>query len=92
MFFWKFPEEWLEDTRDGVPFWHLTEPPTGYPHNPPAKSREAELVTRLKIFKLKFKYYVENGFIDLVIPRFSVVKVVENGVVTDIHVVWNIAA
>ena len=56
LFFWKFPKEWRNDFRDGVPFWKVSKPPKGYLRNMPAETREAELLTRLKIFKLKFQY------------------------------------
>ena len=88
-FFHKIPEEWREDFRDGCRFWHLTEPPKNFMRNYQAESREAELATRLKIFKLKFQWYVEEGYVDCLVPRFSVVKVMENGVVMDIRVVWD---
>ncbi|KAL7526848.1 hypothetical protein ACHAXR_001679 [Thalassiosira sp. AJA248-18] len=76
LFFWKFPSEWLADARDGVPFWHLSPPPKGMMKNHPAASREAEIVTRKKIFKLKYRGYLEAGYVSLVIPRFIVEKLV----------------
>ncbi|KAL7525888.1 hypothetical protein ACHAXR_001204, partial [Thalassiosira sp. AJA248-18] len=66
LFFWKFPSEWLADARDGVPFWHLSPPPKGFMKNHPAASREAEIVTRKKIFKLKYRGYLEAGYVSLV--------------------------
>jgi hypothetical protein len=90
LFFWKFPLEWQEDARVGVRFWHLEQPPTGSLPNPRAESREAELATRRKLFKLRFQWYLEGGRrVDLIVPRFSVVKVVAEGVVMDIRVVWD---
>ena len=89
LFFWKFPDEWREDARDGVRFWHLSKPPKGFMRNHPCETREAELATCLKLFKLKFKWYIEHGRVDLVIPRFAVVKVEVAGKVVDIRVVWD---
>jgi len=54
LMFWKFPLEWQDDYRDGIPFCQISEPPKGYHHNMAALSCEAELLTRVKIFKLKF--------------------------------------
>ena len=93
LFFWRFPEEggWRKDARDGVEFWHLTEPPTGlHFRNIPASSREAELQIRTKVFQLCFRWYLEHGNPDLVTPRFSVEKVAdEAGNVLDIRAVWD---
>ena len=44
---------------------------------------------RKKVFKLKFQHYVEPKYVDLVVPRFAIVKVVVDGVVQDIRVVWD---
>ncbi|KAL7532942.1 hypothetical protein ACHAXR_006517 [Thalassiosira sp. AJA248-18] len=90
IFFWKIPPEWREDFRDGVRFWKLTKPPKGYLKNMEAPSREAELVTRLKIFKLKFQYYIDQAETNLLIPRFIVPKVVlEDGTIVDVRCVWD---
>ncbi len=90
MFFWKFPKEWRNDFRDGVPFWKLTEPPKGYMYNMKAPSHEAELATRLKIFKLKFNYYLDRDVVNLLIPRFIVPKVVaDDGTILDVRCVWD---
>ena len=90
MFFWKFPEEWRNDFRDGVPFWKVTNPPTGYMLNMKAPSHEAELATRLKIFKLKFSYYLDRDMVNLLIPRFIVPKVVaDDGTILDVRCVWD---
>ena len=51
-----------------------------------------ELATRKKIFKLKFRRYLEEGPVKLVIPRFSIVKATEGGVVTEIRVIWDCKA
>ncbi|KAL7525378.1 hypothetical protein ACHAXR_003796, partial [Thalassiosira sp. AJA248-18] len=59
--------------------------------NHPAASREAEIVTRKKIFKLKYQGYLEAGYVLflLVIPRFIVEKLVLLGVVLDVRCVWD---
>ena len=88
IFFWKFPEEWRNVFWDGVRFWKLTEPPKGYMKNMQAPSREAELVTRLKIVKLKFQHYLDQGGTDLIVPRFIVPKVIaEDGTILDVRCV-----
>ena len=84
LFFWRFPKEWQADARDGVEFWHLKDPPKGMAHNYPAKSRETELAVREKVFKLVFQWYLEPGFVDLIVPRFDVEKTKD-----DIRAVWN---
>ena len=52
-----------------------------------APSREAELLTRVKIFKLKYNGYLEKGLVKLVISRFIVAKVVVEEVVKDVRCV-----
>jgi len=93
LFFWRFPTEcgWQADARDGVEFWHLTDPPKGlHFQNIPASCREAELQLRAKVFQLKFRWYLEKGSPDLVTPRFPVEKVAdEQGKVLDIRCVWD---
>jgi len=55
-----------------------------------APSRDAELVTRGKLFQLKFAYFLSPGPADLVIPRFIVPKVLlEDGTVVDVRCVWD---
>lgn len=92
LFFWRFPEEWRDDARDGVEFWKLDTPPSGIFPNIPAETREAELTIRKKIFKLLFRGYQEHGFVKLVIPRFSIVKATEGNVITDIRCIWDCKA
>lgn len=88
--FYKFPPEWRNDFRDGVPFWKLTKPPNGFMRNMKAPSREAELLTRLKIFKLKFQYYLDSAKTTLLCPRFTVPKMVaDDGTITDVRCVWD---
>ena len=88
--FYKFPTEWRNDFRDGIPFWKLTNPPRGYMRNMESPSREAELLTRLKIFKLKYQYYLDEGNPSLLCPRFTVPKVVsEDGTILDVRCVWD---
>ncbi len=87
--FYLYPEEFQVDMRDGVEFFHKSPPPSGFPHNIPSPSREAEIQARQKVFKLRYRWYLEYEFVRLVTARFSVVKVMTDGVVTDIRVVWN---
>ena len=87
--FWMFPEEFQEEFRDGTEFFHLSAAPKGMVHNLPAPSREAELEARKKVFKLKFQWHLEKKFVSLCVPRFSIVKVLVDGVVTDIRVIWD---
>ena len=57
--------------------------PTGSMQNIPTETREQELLTREKIFRLRFNWYLEKGHVKLVIPRFTVPKA------TDVRVVWD---
>eukprot|EP00986_Skeletonema_menzelii_P016382 scaffold14397_cov80-Skeletonema_menzelii.AAC.1 len=95
LFFWRFPSEFRDDARDGVEFFKFFKGdtlPTGLFPNIPSESREAELATRKKIFKLWRRWYLEEGPVKLVIPRFSIVKAMEGDVVTDIRVIWDCKA
>ena len=51
--------------------------------NSPCATREDELAARLKVFKLKFQWYLEHGYVSLSTPRFAVPKA------GDIRVVWD---
>lgn len=83
--YWRLPEVWHADFRDGIKCWQLpnTVLPAGRMHNIPTESREHELLTREKIFRLRFNWYLEQGKVELVIPRFTVPKS------TDVRVVWD---
>ena len=52
-----------------------------------APSREAELLTRVKIFKLKYNWYIEESPADLVILRFIAPKLGVEDVVLDVQCV-----
>jgi hypothetical protein len=51
--------------------------------NIPTETREQELLTRDKIFRLWFNRYLESGKMRLVIPRFTVPKADDVRVVKD---------
>ena len=90
IFFWKFDEEFRNEFRDGIRFWHLTKAPWGKTHNLPSPSREAEIEARKKVFKMKYQGYIERcKTVKLVIGRFSVVKLMVDNEVVDIRVVWD---
>ena len=75
--------------RDGIPFYHLASPPRGHAHNTPSPSREAEIECRKKVLQLRLRGFIEKGYTDLIMQRFPVVKVMVDGEVLDIRVVWN---
>ena len=80
LLFWWFPEEWgwSKDAIDGVPFWHIAEPPIGrHFQNIPPETRDGELQIRAKVLQLKFRRYIEGGFCDLVTPTFPVEKAID---------------
>ena len=55
-----------------------------------APSRDPELLTQLKIFKLKYQYYLDQGHPSLLCPRFTVPKIVlEDGTIADVRCVWD---
>jgi hypothetical protein len=84
--YWLLPEEWHADFRDGVKCWQIpgTTLPQGRMRNIPTETRDQELLTREKIFRLRFNWYLENGIVKLAIPRFTVPKSD-----TDVRVVWD---
>jgi hypothetical protein len=83
--YWLLPEEWHDDFRDGIKIWQLpnTDLPEGRMQNIPAETREDELKSREKVFRLWFAWFLEKGPVKLIIPRFPVPKA------TDIRVVWD---
>mmetsp|Transcript_5950 Transcript_5950/g.13021 ORF Transcript_5950/g.13021 Transcript_5950/m.13021 type:complete len:1140 (-) Transcript_5950:4782-8201(-) len=84
LFFWRWPEEWMQDARDGIEFWHLSDPPKGNMKSKPCADRDDELMLRTKVFSCLFRWYFEQGFHDLLITCFGVKKGL-----TDIRAVWN---
>ena len=84
--FWTFAGEFRMEMMDRIEFLHLTSP-QGMVHNLPAPSREDELQARKKVLKLKFESQLERKFVSLVVPRFSIVKLLVDGVVIDIEVI-----
>ena len=54
--YWLLPEEWHHDFRDGVKIWQLpnTDLTEGRMQNIPAETREDELKSREKVFRLWF--------------------------------------
>jgi len=90
IFFWEFDEEFRNEFRDGIPFWHLSKPPRGMTHNLPSPSREAEVIAREKVFRMRYQGYIERyKVVKLVVGRFSVVKLMVDDEVLDIRVVWD---
>ncbi len=91
IFFWKFDgTDWLVDFRDGVRFWRTGPQPKGAAPDVVAPSREAELVTRGKIFQLWYSYFLSDKNAVLVIPRFIVPKVIaDDGTILDVRCVWD---
>lgn len=88
IFYWVLPQEWHADFRDGIEIWQRpnTTLPEGRMRNIPTETREHEILTREKIFKMWFNWYVENegpGSVRLIIPRFTVPKA------EDVRVVWD---
>ena len=84
-----FSEEFRNDFRDGIEFFHLSAAPKGMVHNLPAPSRESEIEARKKVFKLKFQWNLEKEFVSLCVPRFSIVKLMKDGIVLDIRVIFD---
>jgi hypothetical protein len=89
LFFWRFPNEFQTQMQDGIPFYHLCPAPRGHAHNTPSPSREAEIKYQKKMLQLRLRGFIEKGYIDLITQRFPVVKVMVEGDVLDIQVVWN---
>ena len=88
--FYKFSPEWRNDFKDGVRLLKHSKPTKGYMSNMTAPSCEAELLTRLKIFKLKFQYYLDQEHLLLLCPQFTVPKtLLEDGTITDVRCVWD---
>ena len=53
------------------------------------KSREVEHAARKKIFKLQYQWFLEAKPARLIVSCFPVGKVMVDGIVTDIRVVWD---
>ena len=89
--YYKFKDPvWRKNFRDGIPFCRTGTLPMGKMKNA-AVTREAELVAREKILKLRVNGYTEGGKpVLLATPRFPVPKAVDdNGIVTDVRIVWD---
>ncbi len=75
--------------QNRIPFYHLCPTLRGHVHNTPPPSRGAEIECQKKALQLRLRGFIERGFTDLIMQRFSVVKVMVDGDVLDIHVMWN---
>ena len=58
-------------------------------HNHQSPSHEAELATQVKILKLRYQGFLEKGYVSLIVLRFTTVKLMVDGVVKEIRVVWD---
>jgi hypothetical protein len=76
--------------RDGTPFYHIAPSLVGHAHNMPSPSREAKIECQNKVFQLHYRHFIERGFTDLITQRFPVAKLMVDGEVCDIRVVWNL--
>ena len=69
MFYKVEDADWRADFRDGVQFWRMSPPPRGGMPNAASPSRDAELLARGKIFKLRYNWYMEKkGWVALLTP------------------------
>ena len=71
----RIPEEWQSLFQDGPRLFHMGPLPKGFTRNNPSESRAAEIAVRRTLFKLHFRRYTEEGFVDLVQGRFAITKV-----------------
>ena len=85
----RLPEEWHLLFRDAPRIFHKGPLPKGFTRNHPSESRAAEIAVQRKLFKLHFRRYTEDGFVDLAQGRYAITKVQLDGEVVDIRVVWN---
>jgi hypothetical protein len=75
--------------RDGIPFYHLCPAPRGHAHDTPSPSKKTEIKCRKNVLQLRLRCFIEKGYTDLITQRFPVVKVMVEGEVLDIQVMWN---
>lgn len=73
LFFWRW-REWSRDARDGIKFWHRTDPVPWFGRNLPAGSAEAESKLRAKETTLWYRRYLERGYVRMMVSRFGVKK------------------
>jgi hypothetical protein len=87
--FWRLSKEFQTQMQDGIPLYHLCPAPWGHAHNTPSPSRGAEIKCQKKVLHLRLRGFIEKGYTDLITQRFPVVKVMVEGEVLDIKVIWN---
>lgn len=73
LFFWEWGE-WAQDARDGVPFWHHSDPKPWFGHNFTGDDPADEVKLREKEDKLILRWYLERGYVSMVVTRFGVKK------------------
>lgn len=83
--FWRWPERWLVEARDGAVPWVFEHPPRRlvWPTVRPAHEWMEDMEAD-KLAKLIRRRYIETGYVRVVIPRLIVLK----GEL-DIRVVWD---
>lgn len=88
--FWRWPPVWRVEARDGAYPMHLHQPRRRL-HFPPVRVAEEWMqeMDNDKMRKLIRRRYIATGAVNLVIPRFPVVKVAGGPDERDIRVVWH---
>ena len=89
--FWRWPEVWRCEARDGALPYHTSYPPPRL-RFPPIPADEPWMVEKDldKLRKLLLKRYLVPGLVRLTTPRFPVIKIDSpDPAVRDIRVVWD---
>jgi hypothetical protein len=86
LLFWRWPERWRVEARDGAIGLHTGRPPARlhYP-SPPVMDETTKRLDREKLAKLLRRRYLECGPCRNTVPRFAVPKGSD-----DIRVVWDL--
>ena len=89
LLFWKWQAEVTQDARDGAPFWVTGRLPRNQkPQRPPLDKRMAKFPAK-KINKVRSRGHITPGFVRSLTNYFPVEKVVEDGEVLDVRMVYD---
>jgi hypothetical protein len=83
-FFWRWPPEYMEVMRDGLPIHIMGKTPRYEKPQPDEKNAETRDKVRAKLEKVRERQYIQKGFVESLTAFFSVPKGID-----DIRIVYD---
>ena len=74
LFFWRWPKEYRQFARDGLPYWFRGKKPRSKKAQPDELDETIRLNVREKLRKVRDRGYIQKGFVKSLIRYFAVPK------------------